>query len=83
LVGAAKLSSAAYEDVEADKGATGQAIAVVVLSSIAAGIGSAGGWRAVVWAPCQPDGWLVWAFLIYLIGARWLAEPGTRPTPAS
>jgi hypothetical protein len=23
-------------------------------------------------------GWLVWALLIYLIGARWLPEPGTQ-----
>jgi len=79
MVGAAKLSSEAYEDVEADKGATGQAIAVVVLSSIAAGIGV--GWGlvgVVVGTVASLIGWLVWAFLIYLIGARWLAEPDTR-----
>jgi hypothetical protein len=79
MVGAAKLSSAAYEDVEADKGATGQAIAVVVLSSIAAGIGVGWGLVGVVLGTVASlIGWLVWAFLIYLIGARWLAEPGTQ-----
>jgi len=79
MVGAAKLSSAAYEDVEADKGALGQALAVVVLSSLAAGIGASSGVRGlVVGTVASLIGWLVWAFLIYLIGARWLAEPGTQ-----
>jgi Yip1 domain len=79
MVGAAKLSSAAYEDVEADKGAMGQALAVVVLSSLAAGIGAGAGVRGlVVGTVASLIGWLVWAFLIYLIGARWLAEPGTQ-----
>lgn len=36
---AAKLDAALYEEVEADKSALGQAMGVVVLSSIAAGIG--------------------------------------------
>ena len=37
---AARLDVALYEEVEADKSALGQAMGVVVLSSIAAGIGS-------------------------------------------
>jgi hypothetical protein len=79
MVGAAKLSTEAYEDVEADKSATGQAIAVVVLSSIAAGLGVGLGLAGVVVGTVASlVGWLVWAFLIYVIGARWLAEPDTR-----
>lgn len=79
MVGAARLSSTAYEDVEADRGATGQAFAVVVLSSLAAGIGAGAGLRGlIVGAVASLVGWLVWAGLIYLIGARWLAEPGTQ-----
>ena len=79
MVGAAKLSSSAYEDVEADKGAMGQALAVVVLSSVAAGIGAGAGVRGLVVGTLSSlIGWVVWAFLIYLIGARWLAEPGTQ-----
>jgi hypothetical protein len=42
LIGAASLDVAIYEEVEADRTATGQAVAVVILSSIAAGIGSRG-----------------------------------------
>ena len=39
IIRAAKLDSNLYEEVEADKGALGQAMAVVIFSSIAAGIG--------------------------------------------
>src|SRR5947208_15523496 len=42
LIGAVSLDAAIYEEVEADRGATGQALAVVLLSSLAAGIGARG-----------------------------------------
>jgi len=79
MVGAAKFSSSAYEDVEADRGATGQALAVVVLSSVAAGVGAGTGLSGLVLGTVLSlVGWLVWGLLIYLIGARWLPEPGTQ-----
>jgi hypothetical protein len=79
MVGAARFNTSAYEDVEADQGATGQALAVVLLSSVAAGIGAGAGVRGfVVGTIASLVGWLVWAVLIYLIGARWLPEPGTQ-----
>ena len=40
LIGAAALDTAIYEEVEADRGATAQACAVVVMSSLAAGVGA-------------------------------------------
>ena len=43
MIRAATLDVNLYEEVEADTTATGQAMLVVVLSSVAAGIGSAGG----------------------------------------
>ena len=50
-LGAALLDPKVYEEVEADRGANGQAACVVVLSSVAAGIGSIAnqGWGGVVW----------------------------------
>jgi len=42
MIRAAKLDVDLYEEVEADQGALGQAMVVVVLSSAAAGIGSFG-----------------------------------------
>ena len=40
MIGSAKLDVHTYEEVEADTNATGQALMVVVLSSIAQGIGT-------------------------------------------
>jgi hypothetical protein len=52
---------------------------VVVLSSLAAGVGAGTGLSGlVVGTVLSLVGWLVWAVLIYLIGARWLPEPGTQ-----
>ena len=39
IIRAAMLDVNLYEEVEADKGAMGQAMGIVVLSSIAAGVG--------------------------------------------
>ena len=44
VVGAATLNVAAYEDIEADKGATFQALVIVVLSSLAVGVAQAFDW---------------------------------------
>ena len=42
MIRAAKLDVTLYEEVETDKGAMGQAMGVVILSSVAAGIGTIG-----------------------------------------
>ncbi len=81
VIRAAKLDRHLYEEVEDDAGATGQAMIVVVLSSIAAGIGSAGvGGLAglFIGALIALAAWFVWAFLTYYIGTRLLPEPQTK-----
>lgn len=79
MVRAAKLDAAIYEEVEADVGATGQAMAVVALAALAAGFAMRGGVRALlVTTIASVLGWAVWALLIYWIGARWLPEAETR-----
>ena len=82
LIGAAALDTAIYEEVEADPKAGLQAAAVVVLSSLAAGIGARGFSQNTV-----PNialisivalmAWACWALLIYEIGGRVLPEPQT------
>ena len=65
MIRAAKLDVNLYEEVEADKGAMGQAMAVVVLSSVAAGIGSIarGGIAGILWGTIFAlIGWFVWAY---------------------
>ena len=83
IIGAAKLSSATFEEVEADTTATGQAMGVVLLASVAAGVGSvgpgAGGLGNIVYgAIWSLVGWVIWAFMTYMIGTRLLPEPQTR-----
>lgn len=81
MIRAAKLDVAFYEKVEADKNMLGQAMLVVVLSSVAAGIGSigqAGLTGILVGTISALIGWYVWAYLTYFIGTRFLAEPQTR-----
>jgi hypothetical protein len=81
MIRAAKLDRGLYEEVEADTGATGQAMLVVVLSSVAAGIGSAGvgGLKGLfIGALIALAAWYIWAFLTYFIGTRLLPESQTE-----
>jgi hypothetical protein len=81
IVRAVRLNPALYEEVEADRSAMGQAMGVVILSSLAAGIGSmqrigAGG--LLMGTLSALLGWAAWAAIIYFIGTRLLPEPQTR-----
>ena len=81
MIGAASLDVPTYEEVEADTTATTQAMGVVVLSSLAQGIGfmtQGGGSGFIVGAIGALIGWIIWAFLVYLIGTKLLPEPETR-----
>src|SRR5438132_4209268 len=73
MIRAAKLEARLYKEVETDKNTTRQALMVVLLSSLAASIGSAmhaglgglvmGGLAALL-------AWYIWTFLTYIIGAK-------------
>lgn len=81
MIRAAKLDVSLYEEVEADRGAIRQAMDVVVLSSIAAGLGNLtrGGLSGIViGAIAALIGWFIWAWLTYVIGTKLLPEPQTR-----
>src|SRR5215813_12179843 len=80
-LGAARLDAATYEDVEADESTTGQAMLVVALSSVAAGIGAANqaGMPGIVGGTVvSVAAWFLWAALVTLIGTRLLPEPSTE-----
>ena len=80
MIRAAKLDVELYEEVEADRGAMGQAMTVVILSAVAAGIGNLGigGLFGIVMGTVAAlVGWYIWAFLTYFIGTRFLPEPQT------
>ena len=81
MIRAAKLDVNLYEEVEADKGAMMQAMGVVILSSVAAGIGTIGttGLKGLVLGTIAAlAGWFIWAYLTYYIGTRLLPEPQTK-----
>ena len=79
MLRAAKLEPGLYEEVENDKTAMGQAMGVVALSSLAAGIGSAtaGGGGFIAGVLVALIGWFVWAFITYVIGTRVLPTSET------
>jgi hypothetical protein len=82
LIGAAALDTAIYEEVEADPKAGIQAAVVVVLSSVAAGIGARGfsensPTNVALIGIVSLMAWACWALVTYEIGARVMPEPQT------
>ncbi len=80
MLGAAKLDVHTYEEVEADRNATSQAMVVVLLSSVAAGIGTAqyGAMGLVGGTIVALIAWFLWAFVTFFVGTKLLPEPQTR-----
>lgn len=83
IIGAIALDVSTYEEVETDRGGTAQAVAVVVLSSLAAGLGARGfgaGDAAGIafFSAVALVAWGAWALLTYEIGVRILPERQTR-----
>lgn len=83
VIGAAALRAATYEDVEADRGATAQAVVVVALSGLAAGVGARGFGAGrpsdiAFFTALALATWAVWAVLTYQLGARLMPERQTQ-----
>jgi hypothetical protein len=83
MMGSAVLDAATYEEIEGNKGATGQAFLVVLLVSLATGVGLGG------LEPGHPMmfafvsvlallTWATWSLVIFHVGGRLLPEPQTR-----
>lgn len=82
MIRAAKLENAVYEEVEHDQSATVQAFWVVVIASVAAGIGGLGAGLTglIVGVIAALVGWAAYAYVCYWIGTRVLAGPQTSAT---
>ena len=80
-IGAARLEIPVFEEVEADRHATGQALAIVVASGIAAGVGLTSN---VVDAPVLHRVmlyllmWVFWATASFIVGVYLMPEPQTQ-----
>ena len=77
---AIKIDVELYEEVEKDKSATVQAGTLVVLSSLAAGVGALHlGASNFLLAPIVSlISWYVWAYIIYFVGVKLFPEKNTK-----
>ena len=77
---AIKIDPELYEEVEHDKSATIQAAAVVVLSSLAAGVGAIhlGASNFLLGPFVSLASWYFWAFLIFIVGTKLFPDKQTK-----
>ena len=77
---AIKIDPELYEEVEHDKSATIQAASVVVLSSLAAGVGAIhlGASNFLLGPLISLASWYFWAFLIYIVGTKLFPDKQTK-----
>jgi hypothetical protein len=83
LIGAISLDAPIYEEIEADRSATGQALGVVLLSSLATGIGARGFGEVTLagvlfFSVAALLGWMAWALVAFEVGFRLMPQPQTR-----
>jgi len=86
MIRAAMLRADAYEEVEANKSATGQAMAIVVLVSLATGIGYTSLTGATSWslidmvqgAVVSLIAWALLAWITFIVGAKLLPSAETK-----
>lgn len=91
MLRATQLDVNLYEEVEADKGANTQALVVVILVSLASGLGTAIGgvltredapiwflWGLLIGIGVSILGWLLWSLVTYAIGVTIFKGPETE-----
>jgi hypothetical protein len=81
MMGVARLDVPIYEEIERDKNATTQAFLVVVIASVAAGIGtlnSDGLSGLIVGLLAAVISWVIYSVTVYLVGTRLLATSATE-----
>ena len=81
IIGAAKLNPRMYEEIESDPSSIKQAIAVILLSSVAGGVGvlvPGVGIEGVFWGIVTTLlSWALWAAIVYGVGGKLMAKPQT------
>ena len=81
MIGAARLRTDIYEEVEADRSGTLQAMLVVVLVALATGIGTLGSGNIIGLVGgmvAALAGWSLWAWITYFVGTRILRTSETH-----
>jgi hypothetical protein len=81
MVGAMKADVKTFQEIEADPGAIGQAVTVIVIAGVAALIGNVfrsgvfGGMMALILSLIS---YALWSLLVVLIGTKLMPEPSTK-----
>ena len=77
---AIKIDPDLYEEVEHDKSATYQAASVVILSSLAAGVGAIhlGASNFLLGPALSLINWFIWAFFVFIIGTKLFPDKQTK-----
>jgi hypothetical protein len=83
LIGAMSLDPPIYEEIETDRSANGQALLVVLLSSLATGIGARGfgeitATGIMFFSAVALMGWVAWALVTFEVGYRLMPQAQTR-----
>jgi hypothetical protein len=81
VVGALKLDANTFEDIERDPTAMGQAVGVIALAAVAAGIGSIwhGGVFTILFGVVTSlVGYSLWAVVVWLVGTKLMPDPATK-----
>ncbi len=91
MIGAATFNAATYEEIEADQGALGQAVMVVLIVTLCGAIGGVLSelfgeeasllgivWGLIVGLTFGIVRWALWTSVLYLVGGRMLRTSGTE-----
>jgi hypothetical protein len=81
IVGAMKLDAGTFEDIERDPTAISQAVGVIALAAVSAGIGNVwyGGLSGIVFGVVTSlIGYMLWAVVVWLVGTRVMPDPQTK-----
>jgi hypothetical protein len=80
MIRAARLDPRLYAEVEADETTIGQAASIVLLAAFAGGINYPGAPFLILFGGLLAAliGWVLFAYVIYLIGTKLLPEPQTK-----
>jgi hypothetical protein len=81
IIGAAKLDAHTFEEIERDETAMAQAVGVIALAAVSAGIGNIfyGGISGIVFSAfASLVGYAVWAVIVWLVGTKLMPDPATK-----
>jgi len=81
VVGAMSLKASTFQEIEHDPTAMGQAVGVIVLAAVSAGIGNLfwGGLSGILYGIVTSlIAYAVWAVVVWLIGTKVMPDPATK-----